>query len=115
MTADDDTRPRPLSHPDRHEERKFLRGVRDDPRELATAGRIFLEYTRGFEALGRIGRCVTVFGSARFTEEHRYYQLARRMGKRLAVAMSVRPPPEVISNSGQWMPVARSCLSKLSK
>ncbi len=84
MAADDDIRTPPLSHPEPHEEHKFLRGVRDDPRELATAGRIFLEYTRGFEALGSIGRCVTVFGSARFSEDHPYYQRARRMGRRLA-------------------------------
>ena len=65
-------------------EKEFLKGTRDDPEELASAGRIFLEFVRGFQALGSLGSCVTVFGSARFAEGHRYYALARQLGKRLA-------------------------------
>lgn len=66
------------------EERKFLSGSRENPEELASAGRIFLEFVRGFQRLGSLGRCVTVFGSARFSEGHRYYELARQLGKQLA-------------------------------
>jgi uncharacterized protein (TIGR00730 family) len=33
-----------------------------------------------------VGPCVTVFGSARFEETHRYYDLARRTGRELAAA-----------------------------
>jgi uncharacterized protein (TIGR00730 family) len=62
----------------------FLRGKRDHDEELATAGRVFLELVRGFSILGELGKCVTVFGSARFTEGHRYYELARQLGRRLA-------------------------------
>ncbi len=62
----------------------FLRGKRDHEQELATAGRVFLEFVRGFSILGELGKCVTVFGSARFTEGHQYYELARRLGRRLA-------------------------------
>jgi len=36
------------------------------------------EFRTGFEALRDLGPCVTVFGSARFEEDHRYYRLARR-------------------------------------
>ncbi|MGH7875661.1 MAG: hypothetical protein ACREQO_26000, partial [Candidatus Binatia bacterium] len=32
------------------------------------------------------GPCVTVFGSARFTEEHLYYSWARQCGAKLAAA-----------------------------
>jgi uncharacterized protein (TIGR00730 family) len=39
---------------------------------------------RGFRALHFVGPCVTVFGSARFTEEHPFYALARQIGGRLA-------------------------------
>jgi uncharacterized protein (TIGR00730 family) len=39
---------------------------------------------RGFEHLGGLGRCVTVFGSARFKEDHPYYELARSLGQALA-------------------------------
>jgi len=66
------------------EERKFLEGSRKHPEELASAGRIFLEFIRGFQALGAIDNCVTVFGSARFPEGHHYYEMARRLGNRLA-------------------------------
>ncbi len=65
-------------------EKSFLRGSRQHNEELASAGRIFLEFIQGFWSLQHIGPCVTVFGSARFTEEHPYYDLARRMGRRLA-------------------------------
>ena len=66
------------------EERAFLKGSRENPRELASAGRIFLEFVRGFQRLGEIGKCVTVFGSARFPEGHPYYESARQLGRRLA-------------------------------
>jgi uncharacterized protein (TIGR00730 family) len=39
---------------------------------------------RGFRALHFVGPCVTVFGSARFTQEHPFYALARQVGGRLA-------------------------------
>jgi uncharacterized protein (TIGR00730 family) len=39
---------------------------------------------RGFRTLHFVGPCVTVFGSARFTENHPYYQLARTVGQGLA-------------------------------
>ncbi len=73
-----------LNRPDPDEEKRFLSGSRDNPRELATAGRVFLEFVRGFEHLGGLGPCVTVFGSARFKEDHRYYELARTLGRSLA-------------------------------
>ncbi len=66
------------------EDKRFLSGSREHPEELASAGRVFLEFVRGFQRLGNLGRCVTVFGSARFPEGHRYYELARQVGQRLA-------------------------------
>lgn len=41
-------------------------------------GYIFLEFLRGFESFDLDEPCVTVFGSARFREDHRYYQQARK-------------------------------------
>src|SRR3954447_10656899 len=41
---------------------------------------------RGFRLLHFVGPCATVFGSARFTEDHRYYKMARELGGRLARA-----------------------------
>ncbi|MDY0341624.1 MAG: TIGR00730 family Rossman fold protein [Coriobacteriia bacterium] len=50
------------------------------------AVRIFLETLRGFEFMQIDRPCVTVFGSARFSEGHRYYEQAREMGRALAEA-----------------------------
>jgi uncharacterized protein (TIGR00730 family) len=66
------------------EERRFLEGPRTRLDELARAWRIFMEFIRGFRALHFVGPCVTVFGSARFKEDHKYYALAREMGRRIA-------------------------------
>lgn len=66
------------------EEGRFLTGPQNRGSELARAFRIFFECMRGFRALHFAGPCVTVFGSARFTEENWYYKLARETGERLA-------------------------------
>lgn len=66
------------------EESRFLRGPRRRLEELRRAMRIFLEFIKGFRALHFVGPCVTVFGSARFKEDHPYYVLAREMGGRIA-------------------------------
>ena len=64
----------------------FLSGPQRRGSELARLWRISLEFVRGFRALHFIGPCVTVFGSARFRPGHRYYELAREVGERLAQA-----------------------------
>lgn len=69
------------THP---EERRFLQGPRKRTEELFRAGRIFSEFVKGFRALHFVGPCVTVFGSARFKEDHPYYAMARDMGTRIA-------------------------------
>ena len=66
------------------DDRRFLAGPRPRLRELLWALRIFVEFIRGFRALHFVGPCVTVFGSARFPETHRYYEMARRVGAQLA-------------------------------
>ena len=68
---------------DSDEEEIFLEGPHKRSFELFRAVRIFLEFIRGFRGLHFLGPCVTVFGSARFDEQHRYYQLAREMGRQL--------------------------------
>ncbi len=67
-------------------EKKFLRGRQGRAEELESAVRYFLEFLKGFESLHVTGPAVTVFGSARFDENNRYYQLAREVGRRLAEA-----------------------------
>ncbi|MBI1800016.1 MAG: TIGR00730 family Rossman fold protein [Chloroflexi bacterium] len=46
--------------------------------------RIMSEFVDGFEFLSQLERTVTFFGSARLTEDNRYYQTARELGRRLA-------------------------------
>jgi uncharacterized protein (TIGR00730 family) len=65
---------------------RFLQGPQPRGFELARALRIFWELIRGFRALHFVGPCVTVFGSARFKEDHRYYALGREVGARLVRA-----------------------------
>jgi uncharacterized protein (TIGR00730 family) len=66
------------------EERYFLEGPRSRRRELGSLFKILTDFVRGFRVLHFVGPCVTVFGSARFPEDHRYYELARRVGQTLA-------------------------------
>lgn len=67
-----------------HVEKIFLEDKKDRSSNLDSAVRFFLEFVRGFESMEFEGRCVTVFGSARFKEDHDYYKMARALGKRLA-------------------------------
>jgi hypothetical protein len=39
---------------------------------------------QGISSFAQLQNCVTVYGSARFNEGHRYYELARAMGKKLS-------------------------------
>lgn len=64
----------------------FLEGPRTRRFELLRLLRISWEFFRGFRSLHFVGPCVTVFGSARFKEDHPHYELAREMGRRLARA-----------------------------
>ncbi len=67
-------------------EKLFLAGRRNRAADLESAVRFFLEFLHGFESFEFDRPCVTVFGSARFPEGHRYYQLAREIGYGLAQA-----------------------------
>ena len=64
----------------------FLEGPQRRVAEFLRACRIFAEFVRGFRALHFVGPCVTVFGSARFTENHPSYGMAREAGTELARA-----------------------------
>ena len=68
------------------EEQVFLEGPHSRGFELGEAFRIFRELIHGFRQLHFVGPCITVFGSARFTPEHRYYHLTRELGARISEA-----------------------------
>lgn len=61
------------------EEKKFLEGRRSRLRELKYVGGVVMQFLRGMRTLHFLGPTVTVFGSARFQEDHPYYQLARKV------------------------------------
>ncbi len=58
----------------------FLEGPHSRWQEFTFLLKILREFIRGFRKLHFLGPCVTVFGSARFAEDHPYYRLARQMG-----------------------------------
>jgi len=62
----------------------YLDGPKSRGYELGFAWRVFKQFLKGFRNLHFIGPCITVFGSARFKEDHPYYAPAREFGKRIA-------------------------------
>jgi hypothetical protein len=66
------------------EEQFFLEGPHSRQQEFWMVLRIMKEFIRGFRTLHFIGPCVSVFGSARLSEEHAYYTLARQVGQALS-------------------------------
>ena len=65
-------------------ERRFLSGPQSRLKEFQFVVRVMVEFIRGFRTLHFVGPCVSVFGSARFTEGHPYYTLGMEMGARIA-------------------------------
>lgn len=63
----------------------FLSGPRSRWREFKTLLHIAQQFFYGFRKLHFVGPCVTFFGSARFKEDHPFYEetrsLARRVGR----------------------------------
>lgn len=70
--------------PIRSQDEILLQGPHARRHELSLLLRAVLDFLRGFRALHFVGPCVTVFGSARFGEDHPAYAQARSLGHRLA-------------------------------
>src|SRR5882762_9848216 len=85
MAEETKTTPQPgLEIPAHQADRFLLEGPHSRGSEFRSVIRIILEFIRGFRVLHFVGPCVTVFGSARFKEEHPFYVMARAVGKRLS-------------------------------
>jgi uncharacterized protein (TIGR00730 family) len=65
-------------------EQVYLEGPKSRRYELGFAWRVFKQFIHGFRTLHFVGPCITVFGSARFKEDHPYYEASREFGKRIA-------------------------------
>ena len=61
-------------------DRELLSGPNRRRRDLSLLIGVMKDFMRGFRALHFVGPCITVFGSARFKEDERYYQMARDLG-----------------------------------
>ena len=64
----------------------LLEGTQARWRDFVRIIQITWQFIVGFWRLRRLGPCVTIFGSARFQPDHRYYQLARQVGYQLGKA-----------------------------
>jgi uncharacterized protein (TIGR00730 family) len=62
----------------------YLEGPQSRSFEMRFAWNVFKQIITGNRAFYFIGPCITVFGSARFKENHPYYTAAREFGKRIA-------------------------------
>lgn len=100
-------------------EEAFLRGADDLLVDFDRAVKVFNEFVSGCRGLYDVGPAVTVFGSARFKEDHRYYQMARELGRELAEkgfavitgggpGIMERPPTVVPKKRGASVSVAIS-------
>jgi uncharacterized protein (TIGR00730 family) len=66
------------------DEARFLNGPRGRVKEFWFALKVFFEFIKGFRKLHFVGPCITVFGSARFKEDHPYYKMGVEVGKAVA-------------------------------
>jgi uncharacterized protein (TIGR00730 family) len=62
----------------------YLEGPKSRGYEFIFSIKVWLQFIKGFRNLHFVGPCITVFGSARFKEDHAYYEKAREFGKRIA-------------------------------
>lgn len=65
-------------------DQNFLNPQRTLADEIRDSHKVQADLWQGITAFGEITNMVTVYGSARFKEGHKYYELARAMGKELA-------------------------------
>lgn len=63
---------------------EFLDGPQSRVKDFKFTLNVVRDFVRGFRKLHFAGPCVTVFGSARFKEDHPYYEKARELSARLA-------------------------------
>lgn len=65
-------------------EHVFLDGPKSRGYELGFLFKVAWQFLKGFRTLHFVGPCITVFGSARFKEDHEFYVKAMEFGRRIA-------------------------------
>ena len=63
---------------------KFLEGPQNRWKDFKFIVSVLFDFIRGFRTLHFAGPCVTIFGSARFKEDHPYYHQARELAGKIA-------------------------------
>src|SRR5688500_6679562 len=63
---------------------KFLEGPQSRWKDFKYTVSVLWELIKGLRALHFVGPCVTVFGSARFKEDHPYYEKTRELSAAIA-------------------------------
>lgn len=63
---------------------QFLEGPQSRWKEFTFTLKVASEFIKGFRTLHFAGPCVTIFGSARFKEDHEYYILTRKLAAEIA-------------------------------
>ncbi|MES2380198.1 MAG: TIGR00730 family Rossman fold protein [Bacteroidota bacterium] len=65
-------------------ERRFLAGKRNRRRDFLFSLKVLWEFWKGFHGFRKIGPCITVFGSARFDENNKWYKKTVEIGGRIS-------------------------------
>ncbi|HKC68742.1 MAG TPA: TIGR00730 family Rossman fold protein [Bacteroidia bacterium] len=68
----------------KREEEKFLLGPRARWKDFKYTLSVVGQFIKGFRTLHFVGPSITVFGSARFTEEHTYYTIAKELSGKMS-------------------------------
>lgn len=63
---------------------KFLEGPQNRWRDFKYAFSVLMQFIKGFRTLHFVGPCVTIFGSARFKEDHPYYKQTEKIAAAIA-------------------------------
>ncbi len=63
---------------------KFLEGPQNRWKDFRFAFNVMAEFVKGFRTLHFAGPCVTIFGSARFKEDHIYYKQTQLLAGEIA-------------------------------
>jgi uncharacterized protein (TIGR00730 family) len=63
---------------------QFLEGPQSRWKEFKFTVSTVIQLIKGFRALHFVGPCITFFGSARFSENHEYYDITRKLAGEIA-------------------------------
>lgn len=66
------------------EEINFLEGPQSRLKDFIFTLKVMFEFIKGFRVLHFVGPCITIFGSARFKEDHPHYESARALAGMIA-------------------------------